>query len=106
MGTPHYGDSVTKLFHRPLMCSRAESQIRNRIKHMMGYPEASLEAMRQEDKNVNHHDGDEFYNVLLELEHYGLGNVRSRNDYLRFAEIDLDEKTCGPMKWCSEGELE
>ena len=70
---------------------------------MMGYPDYSLESIQH--NNIGH-ENDEAYNVLLDLEYYGLGKSRSREEYLKFAEIDLEKKTCGPMKWCSEGQLE
>jgi hypothetical protein len=63
---------------------------------MMGYPNITTSTIIQSLS----------YNVLSELEHYGLGTERSKEDYLKFAEIDLERKTCGPMAWCSEGLLE
>ena len=75
--------------------------IRKRIKTMIGYPEfAGAEVGRKGD-------GDEdLYRVTYGLDRYGLGKLRSPRDYLKFAEVDLDKKTCGPMTWCSEGQLE
>lgn len=97
-GTPHYWDSVEKLFHAvPNLVDHATTKIRQRVKYIMGYP------------NINatiHDESSAHYNILSELEHYGLGTARSMRDYLKFAEIDLDEKTCGTMTWCTEGLLE
>ena len=70
--------------------------IRKRIKIMMGYPEF---AGLQDDEN-------DLYRVTYGLDHYGLGTVRSPEAYLKFAEVDIEKKTCGPMKWCSEGVIE
>jgi hypothetical protein len=103
MGTPHYWTTVGKFFNRPLLVERVSDKIRNRIKYMMGYKEVTLETIQQE--NAGHED-DDSYDILLELDHYGLGAVRSREEYLKFAEIDLEKKKCGPMTWCSEGERE
>ena len=95
MGTPHYWDSVSRLFHRPLMCDRAKAIIHKRIKSLLGIT-----------KEVEV-DADDPYNALLELnDYFGLGTERSRQGYLEFAEIDLEHQTCGPMTWCSNGELE
>ena len=94
MGTPHYQDTLGRFFHRPGLVSRAQEQIRNRIKYMLGYPKLL------EGKNLTKQES------LLEAEHYGLGKERSREEYLQFAEIDLEEMTCGPMKWCIDGTLE
>ena len=74
---------------------------------MLGYPNfTSDDVQRSSGSNTNHGDDEELYNVLMDLEHYGLGDTRSRSDYLEFAEIDLQNMTCGPMKWCSDGTLE
>jgi len=95
-GTPHYWDSVKRLFHKPMMVDRATTQIRQRVKYIMGYPDLRVE---QQKRFAG-------FDVFAELEHYGLGTERSKEDYLKFAEIDLEHKTCGPMTWCSEGLIE
>ena len=83
---------------------RMTPYIHKRIKYMMGYPKLTMDDIM---KNQQHGGEDEeYFNPLLELEHFGLGNVRSREEYLKFAEIDLEKSTCGPLKWCSEGKLE
>lgn len=82
------------------MVDRASTTIRQRIKYMMGYPDIM-------NKKTNARTTDDpSHNISFELEHFGLGQERSRDAYLRFAEIDLLKMTCGPMKWCSEGSLE
>lgn len=98
MGTPHYWDSAGRFFHRPQIQGRVSTHIQKRIKYMMGYPDivASM-------KDVSLHRNN---SVLLGLDQYGLGSERRREDYLRFAEIDLVNMKCGPMKWCAEGALE
>lgn len=80
--------------------------IHARIKHMMGYPKFTLEDIKQMQTQHSNNDEESYYNPILEVEHYGLGNVRTREEYLKFAEIDLEKSTCGPLKWCSEGEIE
>ena len=81
------------------MVDHAATQVRQRIKYMMGYPEAPK---RTSDKTM---EADQL-DPLLEIDHYGLGTERSREEYYQFAEVNVVEKTCGPMKWCTEGSLE
>ena len=90
-------------FHRPRLTDQVASAVKSRIKHMMGYPDYSLSDMQQQ--NIGHKN-DEAYDVLIDLQYYGLGTTRTLEEYLKFAEIDLEKKTCGPMKWCSEGQYE
>jgi [Skp1-protein]-hydroxyproline N-acetylglucosaminyltransferase len=97
MHTPHYWTSVARLFDKPHMVDQVTHSIRKRIKIMMGYP-GMEDDEAQKDKGP--------YRLSYGLERYGLGTVRSAKEYLEFAEIDLEKKTCGPMKWCSEGQIE
>jgi hypothetical protein len=95
MHTPHYWTSVARLFSDSHMVDVVTHTIRKRIKTMMGYPEF-----------VEVEDGEDPYRVTYGLHQYGLGKIRSSQEYLQFAEIDLEKKTCGPLKWCSEGLIE
>jgi hypothetical protein len=95
MGTPHYCDSVARLFQRRGLCDRAKSLVHNRIRTILGVPGLQL----------NEQDLGE-YGVTTEVNRYGIGNVRSREDFLKFAEIDLEARTCGDLTWCLEGEVE
>ena len=100
-GNPHYWDIWGKFYRRPQMEDRLTSTTHDRIKVMMGYPEVSPAAS----------DGVEGHRVasnysLVELDHYGLGSRRSREEYLEFAEIDLNKRTCGGLEWCAEGTLQ
>jgi hypothetical protein len=98
MHTPHYWTSVARLFNKPNMVDQVTHSIRKRIKIMMGYPGIK-------DDQIDD-DGKDPYRLSYGLDRYGLGKVRSANDYLQFAEIDLEKQSCGPMTWCSEGQLE
>eukprot|EP00980_Cylindrotheca_fusiformis_P026181 scaffold15497_cov117-Cylindrotheca_fusiformis.AAC.8 len=49
---------------------------------------------------------DKYYDVLQDLELYGLGHNRTAADYLSFAEIDFKTQTCGDLTWCTNEELE
>jgi len=99
MGVPHYWDTIQRFFHHSGVQARGTKFVHQRLKHMLGYPKFS-----SEDLQVSNMD--ESHNVLMEFEHYGLGTTRSRTEYLEFSEIDIDTRTCGPMKWCSEGTLD
>jgi hypothetical protein len=65
---------------------------------MIGYPGMEDDEIDDDERHP--------YRLTYGLDRYGLGKVRSAKDYLEFAEIDLKKQTCGPMKWCSEGQLE
>lgn len=110
MGTPHFWTTIHRYFHLPKLTDRVTPHIHARIKYMMGYPKFTLEDIkklqREHSSNPNDDDDESYYNPILEIQHYGLGTVRTREDYLKFAEIDLEEQTCGPLNWCSKGELE
>ena len=57
-----------------------------RIKHYVGYPDATKDKIRQDfdgDGNV-----DEL--LLTELQHYGLGTERTREEYFKFANLKID----------------
>lgn len=94
MGSPHFQDSVKRLLHRPAIYGKAESQVLQRVKHLLQYP--GLSSINEEAE----------YSILFEMEHYGVGTQRSVADYLAFAEIDLVQQTCGPLEWCRNGDLE
>ena len=96
MHTPHYWTSVARLFSDNHMVDSVTHTIRQRIKTMMGYPEFANEE----------NDFTDPYRVTYGLDRYGLGTERSAEEYLKFAEVDIVKKTCGPMKWCSEGLIE
>jgi Glycosyltransferase (GlcNAc) len=85
------------------MVDRASTTIRQRIKHMMGYPDI---IMNKKTNTAHTATNDLSHNISFEVEHFGLGQERSREAYLEFAEIDLLKMTCGPMKWCTDGSLE
>lgn len=100
-GNPHYWDIWGKFYRRPQMEDRLSPTTHDRIKVMLGYPEVTSVASggvagRRVASNYS----------LVELDKYGLGSRRSRQEYLKFAEIDLDKRTCGGLEWCAEGTLQ
>mmetsp|Transcript_7527 Transcript_7527/g.17068 ORF Transcript_7527/g.17068 Transcript_7527/m.17068 type:complete len:603 (-) Transcript_7527:32-1840(-) len=98
MGLPKFWGSVGRLFGRPGPGFSNQLQLRliKRVKHLVGYNDCcSKEKLMQ--------DGDEL--VLMDVEHYGFGDVRSREEYLKWANIDVDAKRCHGIQWCNKGEL-
>ncbi|KAL3912623.1 MAG: hypothetical protein SGILL_006809 [Bacillariaceae sp.] len=96
MHTPHYWTSVARLFSDNHMVDAVTLTVRKRIKTMIGYPGFAETEAGDDDPS----------RVTYGLDRYGLGKIRAPQDYLKFAEVDLEKQTCGPMTWCSEGQLE
>jgi hypothetical protein len=98
MGLPKFWGSVGRLFNRPGPGFSNELQLKliNRVKYLVGYDDCC-----SREKLVE--GGDEL--VLAEVEHYGFGDVRSREEYLEWAKIDVGAKRCHSIDWCNKGEL-
>jgi len=97
MGLPKFWESVGRVYKRGGgFFHRIQQRVIQRVKHMVGYPEASREVL-QADKNIR---------VLKAIEHYGLGNVRSHQAYLDLTRIDITKKQCLPVQWCMSGKLD
>jgi len=73
-----------------------QTEMIKRLKHLIGYPEVSREAIESA--------GSEF--VLTEFEHYSMGTERTAEAYLELTEIDVKNQRCGHITWCGQGELE
>eukprot|EP00554_Chaetoceros_debilis_P007814 CAMPEP_0194075320 /NCGR_PEP_ID=MMETSP0149-20130528/2351_1 /TAXON_ID=122233 /ORGANISM="Chaetoceros debilis, Strain MM31A-1" /LENGTH=670 /DNA_ID=CAMNT_0038755761 /DNA_START=127 /DNA_END=2136 /DNA_ORIENTATION=+ len=100
MGLPKFWGTVGRLYGRPGMNTKLQGSVIKRIKNMAGYPDATLEKIREE--NI------EF--IMEDLEHYSLGDKRSRDDYLKFSGISVDKKhdalQCERIVWCNQGTKE
>eukprot|EP00538_Stauroneis_constricta_P000863 CAMPEP_0119549908 /NCGR_PEP_ID=MMETSP1352-20130426/3540_1 /TAXON_ID=265584 /ORGANISM="Stauroneis constricta, Strain CCMP1120" /LENGTH=549 /DNA_ID=CAMNT_0007595607 /DNA_START=44 /DNA_END=1693 /DNA_ORIENTATION=- len=96
LGLPKFWESVGRDSGRPNLNTRLQSHIIRRVKHMVGYPEDTLEKLQE--------DNDE--HVLTDMEYYSLGTTRTREEYLQLAQIDVEEKKCHNLAWCNKGELE
>lgn len=99
-GNPHFWDIWGKFFHRPQLMDKLSPTTHDRLKVMMAYPEFSPISDGSNDQRVPYNHS------VTELSNYGLGVVRTRNDYLKFAKIDLEKRTCGRLKWCIDGTKE
>ena len=74
-----------------------QSKLIRRIKNLVGYPSSTTEKMIADKSTL----------VLTELEHYGLGSVRSWDGYMELTGITIDEENdafvCHKMEWCNYG---
>lgn len=97
MGLPKFWETVGRVFHRGIgFSNRLQAQVVRRIKYIVGYPEITVESLQNEDIS----------DVLKDAEYYGLGAIRSRDDYLQLTQINFYTKQCHPMRWCNNGELD
>jgi len=97
MGLPKFWESVGRRYGRPGLNTRLQGSVIKRIKHMVGYPDASLEKIKQARIEF----------VLENLEMYGMGNERTYEDYMKFAGISVDRQhnalQCHSISWCNKG---
>ncbi|KAL3776917.1 hypothetical protein ACHAWO_004156 [Cyclotella atomus] len=98
MGLPKFWGSVGRMFGRPGPGFSNELQLKliKRVKHLVGYKECCTREKLQQG-------GDE--SVLIDVEHYAFGDVRSREEYLEWAKIDVENHRCYRIDWCNKGEL-
>ena len=98
MGLPKFWGSVGRLFGRPGpgFSNQLQLKLIKRVKHLVGYKDCcTREQLVQNGEDL----------VLMDVEHYAFGEVRSREDYLTWANIDVDANRCRPIDWCNNGEL-
>ena len=72
-----------------------------RIKHLVGYPFHTTEKIKEDGLGY----------LLVDIEDYGLGNTRSRDDFMEFSQIKVDHTTgdlvCTKrLDWCVRGTVE
>mmetsp|Transcript_17232 Transcript_17232/g.24258 ORF Transcript_17232/g.24258 Transcript_17232/m.24258 type:complete len:619 (+) Transcript_17232:50-1906(+) len=98
LGLPKFWETVGRVFGRPGPGFNTQLQriTLQRLKHMLGYEESSLEHMKKDGADK----------VLVEIEHYGMGTKRTRDEYLKFTNIDMEHKKCSNIPWCNQGTLE
>ena len=117
MGNPHYQDTINKLYkNRPGLMGKLQKQVSKRVKYLLGYYSDPNNNIPGFDKQKEEGIPEE---VLTEIDGdhsasddegghglYGVGTERTVKDYLKFAEVDLQEVKCGPLKWCIDGTVE
>mmetsp|Transcript_32964 Transcript_32964/g.80132 ORF Transcript_32964/g.80132 Transcript_32964/m.80132 type:complete len:675 (+) Transcript_32964:88-2112(+) len=117
MGNPHYQDTINKLYkNRPGLMGKLQKHVSKRIKYLLGYYNDPDNKIPGFDKQKKDGIPDE---VLTEIDRdhsasddeggnglYGVGTERTVKEYLKFAEVDLHEVKCGPLKWCIDGTVE
>ena len=73
-----------------------QGRVVQRVKNLVGYADSSTKILQ--DKN-------ELF-IIKEQKHYGMGNVRTLEEYMVWTGIDMEKKDCPYMPWCVAGELE
>ena len=98
MGLPKFWGSVGRLFGRPGpgFSNQLQLKLIKRVKHLVGYKDCCTREKLIEN-------GEEL--VLMDVEHYGFGETRTREQYLKWANIDVDANKCHNIAWCNRGEL-
>jgi Glycosyltransferase (GlcNAc) len=97
MGLPKFWGSVGRAFKRGIgFSNRLQSQIINRVKNLVGYPDVTFESLQAEQLD----------DVLTELQHYGLGTNRTRDEYIKLTGINFHQLRCPNMRWCNQGQLD
>jgi UDP-GlcNAc:polypeptide alpha-N-acetylglucosaminyltransferase len=100
MGLPKFWGTVGRLYGRPGMNNKLQGPVIKRLKHLAGYPDATLEKIKAA--------GIEY--VLMDMEHYGVGTERTLEDYFEFTGIYVDEKNdalqCKKIEWCMKARLD
>jgi Glycosyltransferase (GlcNAc) len=96
MWLPKFWGSVNRLY-KGTGNNAIQAIVIPRIKHMVGYPDSSLDKINAQGINF----------VLKDIEHYGLGSVRSWEEYMEFAHMSIDKEhdviVCSRNEWCNQG---
>lgn len=97
MGLPKFWGSVNRLYAVGSGTNKLQHRVIKRIKNMVGYPDATLDKI----------DAEGITFVLKDIEHYGLGTVRSWDEYMDHAKMSIDEEhdviVCKKNEWCNKG---
>lgn len=87
LGLPKFWETTTRTFgNRPGFQNTIAEMVIDRVKHVVGYPNARLLAANPR--------------VFAHVEDFGIGTARSLDDFLRFVAIDFDSKSPGTAPWC------
>jgi len=98
MGLPKFWENTGRVFGRPGpgFNTALQTITLQRIKHMVGYEEATME-------NLENHG----YEIMLtDYEYYGPGEVRTMDAFLEHTRIDVKNMRCGHIDWCNQCTLD
>lgn len=96
---PKFWGSVGRLFGKPGpgFSNHLQLKLIKRVKYLVGYKDCcTREKLEAEGSGL----------VLEEVELYGFGHERTREEYLEWAKIDVDNHKCNRIEWCNKGELD
>jgi len=99
LGLPKFWEPVNNLFEGSTGNNRLQEPVINRVKHLLGYPEA-LGKIQEEQMEV----------VLTGFDTYGLGKEKTREEYMEYAHMKIDLAhnaiMCSTNTWCNQGTKE
>jgi len=98
MGLPKFWGSVNRLYKGGVGNNQLQHPCIKRIKHMVGYPDSTIEKIKDEGIEI----------VLTDIDYYGIGSARSWDDYMEHACMHIDEEhdaidCCPSNDWCAKG---
>jgi len=97
MGLPKYWESVNRLYRGAADNNKFQRPVIKRVKNMVGYPDSTLEKIKEEGIEL----------VLKDIEYYGLGQERTWQEYMDYANMHVDQEKdiirCTNNKWCNSG---
>jgi hypothetical protein len=97
MGLPKFWETVGRVFGRPGFNTQLMHLGLCRVKNHLGYPECRAGGNELEPKTESA--------VLFAQQEYGMGTVRTLQQFLDFAGIDMQKMTiAGSLQWCIKGE--
>jgi len=100
LGIPKYWSTVNQMMKVGFQNNYLQGKVIRRVKNLVGYPGSTTEKIETDGSSI----------ILTESEHYGLGSVRSWDDYMKFTNLTIDEKNdmivCHKIEWCNKGWIE
>ena len=98
MGLPKFWENTGRVFGRPGPGFNTQLQTITiqRVKYMVGYKGYTNDWMQDNNYQV----------VLTDFEHYGPGETRTMEDFLKHTGIDVEKERCGHIGWCNDCTLE
>ncbi|KAL7445913.1 hypothetical protein ACHAXM_011732 [Skeletonema potamos] len=94
MGLPKFWENTGRVFGRPGpgFNTQLQSISLKRVKYMVGYKDTTKEGL----ENLGHSV------VLTDFQHYGPGETRTMDEFLKHVNIDMEREMCGNIEWCNK----